>query len=281
MGGSYVQSDDAEVADVLQRIVSLVLANGGELHPSAVLTARSGNLSIECADEAKEDEILVRIPASLLIPVGDLEVDPTPSHLSLSGASEHLSAVQRELLDLHIELYNTTNKIPLMCQTHPALRLRHLPEAVAAIKDLQPRFQGFQRSAGEVFLATRTLASRKRVPKQPDDANPGQRAKAARVIMPLIDLLNHHPNGAPFRSEQAGLRVKVRRGAGGQCYAKYNGRTDVLHMALSYAYLDPNVREAVSTRVEVLIPGVGTIRVLGQHPMRSSAIDPPQNRGNV
>jgi hypothetical protein len=95
--------------------------------------------------------------------------------------------------------------------------------------------------------------------------------------MPLIDLLNHHHRGAPFRISDGAMRIQADQAGSSECFAHYGHRRDVLDLALHYGYCDHSTPFAHSAPLEIAVDGVGHIRVEHQgqraplHPF-----DPPR-----
>ena len=58
------------------------------------------------------------------------------------------------------------------------------------------------------------------------------------VLLPLIDLLNHHHAGTCFRIQDGAMRVKTVQAGGNECFTHYGNRRDVLDLALHYGHLD-------------------------------------------
>jgi hypothetical protein len=144
---------------------------------------------------------LITMPTELLVPIAGARWGVSTDELTLLEPPPCASAVQEELLQLHIALYNATGKLCWWSQQHPA----GLVEASAAVADalapLKPahRREPKERSAAEGFLATRSFGWK---------PNPDQGDRVP-VLMPLIDLLNHHHRGAPFRMSGGAMRIQA------------------------------------------------------------------------
>ena len=95
--------------------------------------------------------------------------------------------------------------------------------------------------------------------------------------MPLIDLLNHNHQGAPYQISDGAMRIKAAQAGSRECFAHYGNRRDVLDLALHYGHCDHSTPFAHSAPLEITVEGVGTIRVehQGQRaPLHPS--DPPR-----
>jgi hypothetical protein len=141
-----------------------------------------------------------------------------------------------------------------------------IADVVASLKPVNRR-EPKVRSTAEGFLATRSLGWK----PSPDQ---GDRVQ---VLMPLIDLLNHHRQGAPYAISDGAMRIQAAQAGSSECFAHYGHRRDVLDLALHYGHCDHSTPFAHSAPLEITVEGVGTIRVEHQgqrapmHPF-----DPPR-----
>jgi hypothetical protein len=261
------KSDHADTNGLLEQIAQLCAAHGAHWQPELQVEVRQGSLRL-LAPPGTSGE-LITMPTALLVPIAGARWAESTEELQLLEPPALASAVQKDLLQLHIALYNATGKLRWWSQQHPA----RLVEASAAIADvvasLKPanRQEPKERSAAEGFLATRSFGW-KPSPDQEDHVP---------VLMPLIDLLNHHHRGAPFRISDGAMRIQADQAGSSECFAHYGHRRDVLDLALHYGYCDHSTPFAHSAPLEIAVDGVGHIRVEHQgqraplHPF-----DPPR-----
>lgn len=257
---AHLDTQSDHVHDLLGEIVDIVVGNGAHVRPGFVICERDGGLSAHFHGDDGE-EALLRVPRELLVPVTGVAWTSDRDALRMSGEPEGLTRVQRELLDLHIELYNACHKVPEVAATHP--RMASSVDLVQAIKQVRPRFE-VATSAAELFITTRVLGVRDsdetRVPS----------------LMPLIDVLNHHPDAPPFRMQSAGMQVATSRPNGGtQCYVHYGRARDVLDLALNYGYLDTATRYVRCPPLSIGVPGLGTLDIAGRHSRRPKELPTP------
>jgi hypothetical protein len=82
------------------------------------------------------------------------------------------------------------------------------------------------------------------------------------VVLPLIDLLNHHHRGTPFRIEAGAMRMATAQPeSSGECFAHYGGRRDGLDLALHYGHADSSTPFAHCAPLQISVEGVGVIQV--------------------
>jgi hypothetical protein len=96
-------------------------------------------------------------------------------------------------------------------------------------------------------------------------------------LMPLVDLLNHHPDGAGFLSDASAINVAVAQpGTDGECFACYGGHRDVLDLALLYGYVDRQTPFASCGPLDFDIAGLGRLRVAARRGQVLHPLDPPE-----
>ena len=80
-------------------------------------------------------------------------------------------------------------------------------------------------------------------------------------MMPLVDLLNHHHQGAPFRIDDGAMQIRAQQAGGRECFAHYGHRRDVLDLALHYGHCDLSTPFAHSAPLEIDVEGIGRVRI--------------------
>ena len=262
---------DAETPGISRCLCAIeqVLKHGGaQIHPGLCIVERGGHFTIYCTTtDITAGQHLFHLPLALLIPVDGIQWADSQQTLALAATPDHLSTVQRQLLDLHIELYNLTKKLEWAVHNHPQIALQSAPHLLSMLSLIQPDFTGTPAKVADVFLQTRvfhlTVAS---------DADAGKN-----VLMPLIELLNHHPKGAAFQVGNGALFMAVKQPMGQtECFARYGGHRDALDLALHYGYADLNTPFAHSAPVKVTVRGLAHIRVQGLRMKAAHALTPPR-----
>lgn len=297
---SFVDAATPAVADVLTEMTRIVLTGGGVVHPGLTMIERVGAMTVRCTDsaDAAPDQPLFDVPREMLIPVDGAQWADSRSKLVLTEPPPDLTPRQRDLLDLHVALYNACGKLPCIVASHPRLGLREAPDVVAAIRALRP---GFDRAAVvtrhqplkvpsphnpdsneppaiQVFLGTRVFGLKPVEAADPETTRAPTPANQ-RVLMTLIDLLNHHPRGAPYRVDARAMTPAVARPtATGECFAQYGHRRDSLDLALNYGYVDTETQFVHCPPLTFDVPSFGTLRIVGRGSRGKppSPLDPPR-----
>ena len=245
-----IASDQPATTALLREIAHLCAAHGAQWHPQLQVEVIEGAMRLLAPPETTG--ALISLPTELLLPIEAAQWSGSADALQLLQPPPAATAVQRELLQLHVELYNATGKLPWWSSQHPARLVAASAHVAAALAPLKPGHGAkLERSAAEGFLATRSFGWK----PSPDQGDRGP------VLMPLIDLLNHHHMGAPYAISDGAMRIKAAQAGGCECFAHYGHRRDVLDLALHYGHCDHSTPFAHSAPLEITVEGVGTIRV--------------------
>ena len=210
---------------------------------------------------------LISLPTDLFVPISGVQWSSSPQTLEILQTAKEATPVQRELLQLHAYLYNATGKLRWLSNQHPGRLAETSIDVAVSLELLKPGHRAqAERSAAEEFLTTRSFEW------QP---NPEQQPHL--VLMPLIDLLNHHHHGASYRIDDGVMQIKAQQAGGLECFAHYGHRRDVLDLALHYGYCDLSTPFAHSAPLEIAVEGIGRVHIEHQgqrapvHPF-----DPPR-----
>lgn len=224
----HIQSDNPIVKQCLETIANTVLENGGEIHQALVINHHGERLWLSCAAEFA-GETLLRIPNALFIPVSHLAWTGDDGVLAYSGETGILSAPQRIMLDAMVALYNATDKINKVAARFPDSLFRADPDLLALIKQARPNLELSDKSKAEQFISTRLSTQNNEDSEETTD-----------YIMPLIDMLNHHPYGPKYgRNEAKDWVIPVQHPNSGseECFVRYQ-KGDSLANALWHGYLE-------------------------------------------
>lgn len=261
-----IQSDCSTASAVLLEIAEICAAHGAQWHPELSAEIRGGAMRLLAPPGT--NALLISMPTEMLVPIAGAQWTLSSSELKLLQPPQGTTAVQRELLQLHAELYNATNKLSWWSNEHPARLAGTSPEVRAALAPLKPHFEArAERSAVEGFLATRSFGWQ----RNPEE---GDRQP---VLLPLIDLLNHHRHGAPYKISGRAMQMRSAQVGGSECFAHYGHRRNVLDLVLHYGHCDSSTPFAHSAPLEIEVEGLGRICVEKQgqrspiHPF-----DPPR-----
>ena len=256
------------VADLVGALVDLVVEDGGTVHPNLRFVERGGAMGVEFEGEAGERP-LFEVPEGLLVPVDAVQWDPGPEQIAVAVDDPGLSAAQRQALELMVALYECTGKARWAATALPECWLPHDADALSVVRTVVPGFAGVPHNVAEVFVASRVL----RV---------GRREQVERrVLMPLVDLLDHHRTGAPLVVADGTLRIPVVRiGDAPTCFASYGSRRSPLDTALHFGFTDTSAVHARSIAVDLAPPvgvtGLDAVVVQGRHALAVSRFDPPR-----
>jgi hypothetical protein len=262
-----IVSDHQGPAALLREIAQLCHAHGAHWHPELIVEVEGGAMRLLAPPGTTGP--LITIPTDLLVPIEGARWAESSEQLNLLEAPPGGTPLRLELLQLHAALYNATGKLHWWRADHPARLVETCPDVAAALAPLKPRFgnANLEIKQPEGFLATRSFGWQ---------SDPAQENRQ-QVLMPLIDLLNHHHAGAAYRIRDGAMRVKTAQAGGNECFAHYGNRRDVLDLALHYGHLDQSTPFAHSAPLDIAVEGIGRIRVEHQgqrapvHPL-----DPPR-----
>lgn len=258
---AMVDADNPALSSSLIASIVMVSAHGGQVHPGVRLIARDGQLSVHCDRSMGESDCpLFRLPRELLVPVDSIQWASSEDRLQAVAGLESLTAVQRELLTLHVDLYNVSNKLAWAARHLPTLALRTHKSVVDAIQSIRPGFGREAIEAAQAFVRTRVF-----------------NLEGKRVLMPLMDLLNHHPKGGRFQIDAASMTMAVAQpGDDDECFAVYGGRRDVLDMALHYGYADARIPYACVAPLTCELAELGRLEITSRRVQALHPLDPPQ-----
>jgi hypothetical protein len=81
-------------------------------------------------------------------------------------------------------------------------------------------------------------------------------------LMPMLDLVNHHPGAPAYRHDGDSLCIGTWRSSEyGECFVSYGSTRDALGIALAYGYVDPNITRVNALPDELPMPRGGTLRL--------------------
>ncbi len=204
---------------------------------------------------------LMLVPHSVLIPVAGLKWEQQ-NCLEPTGGLEALSDVQQHALQQMLAIYAHTGKLADIQTRMPSLALSRDSSLAALLQAGHPNWVKHERSEiMATFLDTRVLNYSY---KSASSQNGAPATGAQEILMPLIDLLNHHPEGSHYTSKPEGLRVKARTcGSNGECFARY-GYNDAMMLLLHLGYVAREPRFVQSIACEIHADGFGVIRIQQQ-----------------
>lgn len=249
-----VDTHNSHLQSVIQTIAEILIDNGASINPDVAILESNGNLSVHYPGDPTGATLFV-VPEALLIPVSEIswgvanDARTGISTIEIKSAGD-LTPVQRELLDLQIDLYNTLSKFEDFLTEHPSSALAQFPDIEYLFIECEPHYARSQ--SVESFIATRVLGYR-------DKNFTEERCPKRSVLMPLVELINHHSCGARFNMSNNSLAVLANLADGSsECFVNYGGARDALQMFINYGFADDS--SSVATSIPATIP------LIGDHP---------------
>jgi hypothetical protein len=255
VGPRRVDATSKAASRAINDLLDVAIASGIELHSALEVRERNGQVSLHAS--VPEGETLIRLPEGLLVPLGKATWDVSGDALRVVQHDSSANAVQRELADAHVALYNATAKIRWAKRALPRVALSSDPAAIDAIRLLRPKFATRSADVAQAFLDTRV--------------------NREGHLLPVVDLLDHHPGVAPLQVVDGGMTIPAEHGgAGTKCFASYGSHFDAVDLVFGYGYVDHGTRFVRSVPVSVDVAGVGTVSVLVERTTPVSGLDPPR-----
>jgi hypothetical protein len=275
-----IESDNPAVARVLERLCARLAAEGAHFDPALVIRyngprgfslakAPSANMQAHVPYEGP----LVSLPHRCLLPYSAFFFALEGDDIVLRNARPHVTPLQRTLMEDMLALYNMTGTFRAHAALSPWTAFKARPDILNALldsrrgSDLGIIEKAVSRRALDdafglfVFFKSRLLTCRLNGNGAP-----------SRVLAPIIDLANHRPNGAGYRTIRP-LDDSVNSGEAAlvlpavqalprkpQCFMRY-GRLDAMDTFLHYGFIDRHASFVRSIPVDVQIKGRGRLRI--------------------
>lgn len=254
MASVHVAADDPLVADLLLASLELVGEAGGWVAPGTTICAVDGQLHIE---SARTIGPLLRIPEQLWVSVDDVSWDTTDSTLGIQAIPDDMGELEVPMLYLQVALHNACGKLLWLRATHPVLADDFPSDVTEALRTWVPGFRASSRTDVDVLLANRCFHIARSSDRAP-----------RRMLIPIVDLLNHHGDGAVGDARHAaqGLSFDVdisQPFATPECALDYGMARDALETAAAYGFLDQSATHAHSASVSFAYPEIGTVSISG------------------
>ena len=219
-----IDADDPLVADLLTGTIELVREAGGFVAPATRLVERAGQLSIESS--ATAGELLLRIPREAFVRVDRVGWSQDGDRIVIKQVPDDCGDLEWEMLYLQVALHNACRKLAWMRRTHPSLDPGLPDDLVDAVRAVVPSFRTPQIGAIDLLWANRCF----RLPIEPG-------GEAERVLIPIVDLLNHHADGATGDWDGSAFQVAAAPAFGtSECALDYGMERDAMEMAVVYGF---------------------------------------------
>lgn len=125
-----IASDQPATTALLGEIARLCAAHGARWHPQLQVEVNGGAMRLLAPPDTTGE--LIKLPTELLLPIGAAQWSQSADALQLLQPPPAATAVQRELLQLHVELYNATGKVHWWSSQHPGRLVDASATAIAA-----------------------------------------------------------------------------------------------------------------------------------------------------
>src|SRR5262249_6924427 len=149
---------------------------------------------------------LMKLPENTLVPVGSFDLALEGDDIAIRGAEPGVTAERRALLESMVELYNLTGKIAWYRRTSPVLFLGSQPDLARLIA--RGRDEPMQRALERVMTGANTdsIVLRRFITTRWFRFQRDSDENSERVLMPILDLMNHHAQGSIFEKRSDGNR---------------------------------------------------------------------------
>jgi hypothetical protein len=219
-----IDADDPLVADLLAGTIELVREAGGFVAPTTRLVERAGQLSIESS--AAGGELLLRIPREAFVRVDRVGWSQDGDRIFIAQVPDDCGDLEWEMLYLQVALHNACRKLAWMRRMHPSLDPGLPDDLVDAVRAVVPSFRTTQVDAIDLLWANRCF----RMPIEPG-------GEPERVLIPIVDLLNHHADGATGDWDGNGFQVVAAPAFGTlECALDYGMERNAMEMAVVYGF---------------------------------------------
>ncbi len=276
MSAVSIVSDDQDVERSLERNLKLTTEVGAAFSNDMVIKCLDGALSVEAPRESV-GKPLISLPFDCVLPVDFFQLSVAEDNIIISSHEQGLTNECVTRMEALLELYNLTRKLAWHRRTSPWTLLALYPELFEHVRlqlanDLVTMFSKFATSGDEDAL---TLASF--LHTRAYDYREYENAPPLQVLLPVIEFLNHHLQGAPVQLEDGpddnGALMTIKRSvsiSGNECFAFY-GLYDSFDTWMSYGFIDESAPFVRLVPMTIDLPRVGTIRLANFARLRDHA----------
>ncbi|ARN76139.1 hypothetical protein [Oceanicoccus sagamiensis] len=266
---AHITSDNPEASKTLQELQELVIENGGHIHPDINFVVNNNSLSIESPLNASNQDHLLYIPDACLPCYDDFDITLKNNEIAISPKNQSIPQSQQQAFNLLITLFNLTKKLDEHRENFPGL-LQPLPEEIiellgkkdpSAKTQLSPPGKTAEQHLLDSFFHTRYLSSVR------------QNGERKRVLLPMIDFINHNANALPFTTARAdsgnfmGIIVCHWKDSDSsrECFVDYYP-LDPMARFLGYGFVDTSANYIQSIPLSIVIESVGCLHINNKLP---------------
>lgn len=246
-------SDDPAIKRVLEKLVTLVTDNGARLHTEIEIVCLKGELSINSQLDHLNSEEIIMIPETCLPAVNDFKISLKGDKLIAEpDASKNVSKLHISVFDLMVELFNLTGKISAHLKISPRLTLRNAPNIIEHL--YLPSLDSEDNSDLDAAVINSFIATRHKT------------HAGRKVLMPIIDCLNHHYNAKPFKrvnADKGGIVIFNSKpvASSNEVFVSYNPFLDALDIYKHCGFVDIFYPLCRSIPLLIDMGTIGKIRV--------------------
>lgn len=256
-----IVSDQPKLQRELESLVEQAVRGGAWFHEDLRLIAENGSVRVESSLPAGRDDLMISLPEEILLPLDEIRMSLSGDEIVIDSFADTATPERRRLFETVIRIYNLCGKIP----AHRAASPRFAFPADGEIARLITAGRGAGKDTTETasdpllddFIQCRLFSH--------EDGS-GKRRK---VLMPMIDFYNHHPDAHGYLNETARhpdqplIGVSHWKAAADQreCFVCYS-LFDAFDMSIHYGYLERGCRFVKSVPLKIELEGVGKLRVI-------------------
>ncbi len=275
-----VLADNLENERSLRRLVALTEAAGAEFSRDLVVKCIDGSLSVEAPPDSV-GSVLMRLPWDCLVPISPFQLAIAGDELVISSYEPSLTSTCVATMEAMLELYNLTNKLAAHRRTSPWSLIAAHPELLPNLMTgRRILYQDLIRSGNRDQLEIKSFLNTRAFDYK---AKPG--APGFPVLLPVLDAMNHHSQGAPFAFDDSTLRGRVLTvtrsrplpGTGNECFAFYRPH-DCFDCWMGDGFIDETTDFVRSLSMVIDIAGIGTVKLDDVFALRSEHELPPPVR---
>lgn len=270
---AIIQSDNPEIEKELRHLEKLIEQSGGGIHSDVILFSKGYEIGVKTKGPMQPGKELIRLARGTLLPDDCYDLGAKNGNFTVDFPKHSpLSPLQRELTTCMISLYNLTDKVGFQKKVSFLFSLLPYPELLdyigrgrqysTDIKEWRKKLEDdpddteiFNDFISKTFLKTRHLGYNDQI-----------RATTVSVLMPVIDFMNHHWQGAAFHVglgvRQGDLSIMNSQPIEGSldCFAFYD-IMDSLDSLIRYDFIDEFSPIIRSIPLELNVPDAGTIKI--------------------
>jgi hypothetical protein len=262
-----ISCESSEIEFRLTEIIEIVRGNGGLISDDISIIQTGAELAIQCAADGSDNPTILELSSECMVRLDLFKLSTNGGDIELQSHEPDAGAVEVRLMELMLDIYNLTAKLPCHRAVNPlfALRydkpllellLRDRPIDLERLNQLEVGEEREKQVLLDSFLNTRALSF------QFQDG-------IRKVLMPIVDYLNNHSEGSSFRRKDTILSMSRSTPNPGsdECFARYSLAMDALDLYLIYNYVsEEDLMFVRSSNMRLELSDLGTIDFVRKAP---------------